>query len=229
MRLHHLSDLHGDWSRFPVREGDFLVVSGDLCKTGTAEEIDAALEWIALWPVSHRVVVPGNHDAAIAADVAGYRERWAERGIRLLVDEGVTLDGYALWGCPWVWDRSTWSWPDRDRAFVEAREPDTLASHPPVPEGVDLLITHGPARGLGDQYEPGSYWDGLGAGSLGDPAFRLVLERPRPPLIHCYGHVHHNPGVQKYCQTWCSNAAGHRVTFEVEGRTVVRFDCSPGP
>ena len=69
--------------------------------------------------------------------------------------------------------------------------------------GVDLLVTHAPAQGLGDMD------DGCHRGFA---CFRELLDRYRP-LYHCYGHVHlqyvpTQPRARQYGDTTVVNASG---------------------
>ena len=70
-----LSDIHCGDPRFDVGlmeslvgevealRPDLIVVPGDLTADGFAEQFEAAHEWIARLACSHKIVVPGNHDA----------------------------------------------------------------------------------------------------------------------------------------------------------------------
>ena len=69
--------------------------------------------------------------------------------------------------------------------------------------GVDILVTHAPARGLGDMDD---------VCHRGFACFRELLDRFRP-LYHCYGHVHLQyaptmPRTRRYGETTVVNASG---------------------
>lgn len=69
--------------------------------------------------------------------------------------------------------------------------------------GVDILVTHAPAQGLGDIDD---------VCHRGFACFRELLERYRP-LYHCYGHVHlqyvpTQPRLRQYNETTVVNASG---------------------
>ena len=69
--------------------------------------------------------------------------------------------------------------------------------------GVDILVTHAPARGLGDMDD---------ACHRGFACFRELLDRFRS-LYHCYGHVHLQyvptmPRTRRYGETTVVNASG---------------------
>ena len=69
--------------------------------------------------------------------------------------------------------------------------------------GVDILVTHAPAQGLGDMDD---------VCHRGFACFRELLDRFHP-LYHCYGHVHVQyvptlPRTQRYGETTLVNASG---------------------
>ena len=69
--------------------------------------------------------------------------------------------------------------------------------------GVDILVTHAPAQGLGDLDDPCH---------RGFACFRALLDRYHP-LYHCYGHVHLQytptmPRTRQYGDTMLVNASG---------------------
>ena len=69
--------------------------------------------------------------------------------------------------------------------------------------GVDILVTHAPARGLGD-LDDGCH--------RGFECFRALLDR-YSPAYHCYGHVHlqyvpTQPRTRQYGATTMINASG---------------------
>ena len=84
--------------------------------------------------------------------------------------------------------------------------------------GVDILVTHAPAEGLGDS-EDVAHW--------GFPALRAFLDKYRPSY-HVHGHVHMTygqgiPRLQTYNETTIINAY-ERYTLELPDREVPEKD-----
>lgn len=76
--------------------------------------------------------------------------------------------------------------------------------------GVDIVVTHAPAQGLGDAEDP-AHW--------GFVALRELLDRYHPAYL-CHGHVHMNygqnqPRVLQYGETTIINAS-ERYVLELE-------------
>ena len=84
--------------------------------------------------------------------------------------------------------------------------------------GVDILVTHAPAEGLGDS-EDVAHW--------GFPALRAFLDKYRPSY-HVHGHVHMTygqgiPRLQTYNETTIINAY-ERYALELPDREVPEKD-----
>ncbi|CAO1598999.1 hypothetical protein XANCAGTX0491_002745 [Xanthoria calcicola] len=56
----------------------------------------------------------------------------------------------------------------------------------PIPEDVDIVMTHGPPQGILDL---------CAAGNVGCPHLLRAMKRVRP-MIHCFGHVHEGSGIE---------------------------------
>ena len=64
IRIVCLSDTHTNaLKEGDIPEGDVLIHAGDLTNKGTAEEINAQLDWLRGLPHQWKVVVGGNHDS----------------------------------------------------------------------------------------------------------------------------------------------------------------------
>ena len=61
----------------------------------------------------------------------------------------------------------------------------TSIAKEPIPEGVDIFMTHGPPRG---------YHDRCRTGNVGCDMLMRALERTKPQ-IHCFGHIHEGAGT----------------------------------
>lgn len=92
------------------------------------------------------------------------------------------------WGFPY--DRDTDRFNPAEFSLTDANN----AAQNPIPSysttvpPIDILLTHGPPYGQGDQTERGEY--------AGCPHLLRALMRSRP-LLHCFGHIHEGWGAQK--------------------------------
>lgn len=56
----------------------------------------------------------------------------------------------------------------------------------PIPDDVDIVMTHGPPQGILDLCM---------AGNVGCPHLLRAMKRVRP-MLHCFGHVHEGSGIE---------------------------------
>jgi Icc-related predicted phosphoesterase len=177
-RVALVSDTHGKHDRLIVPACDLLVHCGDFSRRGRRDELDAALAWLARQPAAARVLVAGNHDHVCEHDPAATRAACAAAGVVYLRDEPASVAGLSLYGSPVT--------PAfRSLAFNRERGAEIRAHWDKIPGGLDLLITHGPPRGLGDRVFFGAH---VGCADL------LAAVRRARPRVHVYGHIHEARG-----------------------------------
>lgn len=197
-----VSDLHGflpEPAAMPA--ADLLVIAGDVCPVFGDHSPDAQATWLArsfrpwLDRLDHRTIVgiAGNHDLIAEADPAAMRDLpWL-----YLSDSAVEVDGLAVFGSPY-------SIVFQDWAFMEP-EPELELRWRRIPATVDVLVTHGPPRMIGDLSSlviAGRTSQHVGSDSL----LRAVLERPSIKL-HVFGHIHEAYGRTDVAGTAFLNAS----------------------
>src|SRR5271170_4080000 len=169
----------------PVPDGDILIHAGDATMMGRMNEIAAAGVWMRNLPHKHKIFVAGNHDwmfeknPTLAVDLfnQGILGLTDKPGSTYLQDSEVTVEGLRIYGSPWQPRFYDW-------AFNLDRGAAIKAKWDLIPEGLDVLITHGPPMGIHDQITPH-----LGSNHLGCEELMTAVERVKPK-IHVYGHIH---------------------------------------
>lgn len=187
MRLVLLADTHTFEADLAgkIPDGDMLVHAGDLGRAGDESELAVVAAWLRSLPHRHKVVVPGNHDALFEDDPARARDLFD--GLVVLIDEAATVGGLRVYGSPWTPRYHSWS-------FMKERGAPMAAVWTKIPDDLDLLITHGPPKGVLDdasRYRGGT-WAGSELAGCEELARRVALVRPR---VHAFGHVHGRQGV----------------------------------
>ena len=135
--------------------------------------------------------VHGNHDTTY--------EKKPPEGCQCIDGEVVTFRGYRIMGLG-----GCIRYNSGPHQYTEQGMRRRIARlRRSVRQGVDILVTHAPAQGLGDM-EDGCH--------RGFACFRELLDRCHP-LYHCYGHVHlqyvpTRPRAQQYGDTMVVNASG---------------------
>lgn len=190
MRIVIVSDTHGKFAQLDIPDGDILIHCGDMTVRGDMGMLERFGKELEAKPHTHKVVVAGNHDSPFETD----RKR-AEALLPSAVylqDELVELGGLRIYGSPWQ--------PEfRKMAFNKPRSSEALkAVWDSIPDHLDILVTHGPPRGILDRtpYYP----------SVGD---EFLLERVLQvkPKLHCFGHVHLSRGILERDGIIFANAA----------------------
>lgn len=228
------SDLHG---RLPLPPGDatLLLLVGDICpdfrppggnhwdfvdRGGIAQSnwlattfaawldacVERNIEVVAIW---------GNHDfvgehPALVPDL-----HW-----NLIQDEEVVVgDGLRVYGTPWVPGLPYWAFFGSDRALSLRGEA--------IPDGLDILMTHGPPRGAGD-YIPTSekqrekYGNHDGA-RVGDAALADAI-RARTPRVTVCGHIHEDYGAHDLDGWTVLNVAAVDELYRLRSEPWARID-----
>lgn len=199
IRVALVSDTHMRHERLVVPEVDVLVSCGDFTKRGTREETVTFLDWMARQPARARVVCAGNHDFFAQHEPEGIRRLCAERGVTYLENEGADVLGLRVWGSPVT--------PVfRSMAFNVPRGGRIREVWERIPVGLDLLVTHGPPKGIGDQTFLGMR---VGCDDLRD------VVAARAPRVHAFGHIHEDPG-----EFYAAEAPGTRFLNVASSRLI---------
>ena len=166
-----ISDTHNTQPTVP--EGDILIHAGDLTQSGSLKELQAALTWLHTLPHPTKIVIAGNHELLLdsACDnssglAASERTQLNWGDIIYLENSEITITHptgrqLRVYGSPYSPRHGNW-------AFQYPRPQDVWASS--VPDGIDILITHGP---------PLAHLDLL---KFGCPYLLQTLWRVRPRL-----------------------------------------------
>ena len=178
-RLVCLSDTHNRHDRLAVPDGDVLLHAGDFSGRGTAPEVEAFGRFLAKLPHREKIVVAGNHDFLFQEEPE--RARALLGDVTYLQDELAVVAGLRIWGSPW----QPWF---HDWAFNLPRGAPLAERWALVPEGVDVLVTHGPPWGVLDATHRGE--------RVGCEELLLARARIRPRL-HLFGHIHEAYGVHE--------------------------------
>ncbi|TEA14368.1 Metallophosphoesterase domain-containing protein 1 [Colletotrichum sidae] len=213
-----LSDTHDNAYPDPyaIPPADVVLHCGDLTNMGGMSNYENAIHCLSEFDAELKLVIPGNHDIALdpsrkqfknqdehvdeeyfhgfrnALDMfKGYEKH---TGIRLLAEgtHHFTLrDGrfFSVYASPYIPG-------DRRMAFRYEYEEDRFnpgtKKGNPIPEGVDIVMTHGPPLVPHRGYDLDVY----DSGHHGCVKLWNAVQRTRP-LLHCFGHVHDAYGAQR--------------------------------
>ena len=205
MKIVSISDTHGMHRSINLPKGDILIHAGDFTQEGREGEVKSFLSWFARQPFQYKICIAGNHDY--------YMENLLEKEIQQLIpkeviylnESSVDIEGYKFWGSPIT--------PVFfDMAFN--REPGLqIRKHwNKIPADTDILITHGPPKGILDKI--------LSGNSKGCPSLKNTMKKLSIKL-HVFGHIHEEYGTQKILNTTYINACTLNVQNELTNPPVI--------
>jgi Icc-related predicted phosphoesterase len=189
LRLVLLSDTHELHRDVDVPPGDILLHAGDFSFfSKSIRAIEDFNDWLGELPHRSKAIVPGNHEFFLEADPS---ERSLLSNATVLINEGIQVEELRIWGSPVT--------PLYGGAFGLSFAKDRKRLYAQIPEGIDVLITHGPPYGILD-LGPGSHLH-QGCPELLDAVMRVG------PKLHVFGHIHGAYGVFQTQHTTFVNAS----------------------
>jgi predicted phosphodiesterase len=226
MQITFISDTHTKHHELTsdLSGGPILVHWGDVSSRGYKWEIMDFLEWFSDLPYTHKIMIPGNHDfffdyARFSRTPQG-KMRFGNStitkdqvdevlslfpDIHFLNDSGVTVEGIRFWGSPitpWFHD---WAY---NRLGSEIADHWNM-----IPEGTDVLITHGPPFGILDEVIRGRE-------NVGCPILLNKIKEIKPK-IHSFGHIHEADGILQVDETLFINASSLSVRYEYTNKPII--------
>jgi len=202
MKLCCISDTHGQHKQLnlsPYSDCDVLIHAGDWTRSRIHYESEAAdfVDWLEAQPFKHKLLIAGNHDFYPAEYPGRFKYMCDKRGIYYLQDSSITIEGINFYGSPWTP-------PFYDWAFM-ANEIKLEEHYDTIPDGTDVLITHGPPHNILDKTLEGFH---AGSFALTEATKRLDLK------THVFGHIHEGYG-RKGLSINCSMVTrDHRMTHQ---------------
>ncbi len=175
-----ISDTHERHSQVQVPNGDVLIHAGDFTMLGEEEHIENFNHWLGKLPHKFKVVIPGNHELGWSAA----KQALLTNATHVLLDSGTDdVGGFRLYGSPFTPTFGGW-------AFMLPRGQSIYEKWLQIPHETDVLITHGPPRGILDNTPSGEL--------CGCADLRYVVEGINPRL-HVFGHIHNGYGTYQGC------------------------------
>lgn len=178
-------------------EADILIIAGDWSMQATFKEIADFKEGLkAVRPqFGSVVIISGNHEVGIANNPNLMQEIEQECNIKYLCNSFTSVmryysdapveapDEYVyIYGSPYTPKFGGWAYMGY---------PDEMQKNwARVPEGLDILVSHGPPFGILDTVDTL-----LGPQSVGCEELRKRLDSmDAPPSVVLFGHIHRNHG-----------------------------------
>lgn len=199
LKISFISDLHSKhfpWEMKIFEQGkltelyssDIVVFCGDMSSRGYKHEIENFLAWFSdVAPNAKKIFIAGNHDFffdAAKEEVKKVLENYPD--LVYLEDSSFEYMGLKFWGSPitpWFHDWAFNRWEDEIGQYWTI-----------IPEDIDVLITHGPAFGIGDLLHP-QFRRYNEKNNVGCPLLLREIQNRIKPAIHAFGHIHEAYGI----------------------------------
>ena len=215
MKIVLISDTHTKHGHVTkdLPAGDIIIHAGDCTNIGRPNELTDFLNWFSMLPYKHKIFIAGNHDFCfervsawvdekpIYVDIA---QEFKDRGVIYLMDQMVEVEGLKIYGSPWQPRFFDW-------AFNVTRGDAIAKKWESIPEGLDILITHGPVFGILDQTFTGQR---VGCEEL----YKKVVQVK--PKIHVCGHIHYARGYRSFDGTAYFNACVLGENYEYQNKPI---------
>jgi Icc-related predicted phosphoesterase len=219
-----ISDTHQKHADIDVPDGDVLIHAGDFSTKGDLKVVQSLAGFLKKLPHKHKLIIAGNHDVTFHDEY--YAKNWKRyhkaeydvkeiqaclkdlQEITYLEDSEVIIEGVKIYGSPWLPSYHDW-------AFNLERGGEVLKQKwEQIPNGTDVLITHGPPAKHGGFVDPKT---DTGCEDL------LAAVQKIKPLVHVFGHIHQDYGVTKDEHTTYINACNLTTSYKVQNEPIV-FD-----
>ncbi|MFC4871954.1 metallophosphatase domain-containing protein [Negadavirga shengliensis] len=191
MKITLISDTHGRHRSLSPPLGDMIIHAGDISGVGQEEEIADFFDWYSGLDFTHKILIAGNHDFFFEKAGVERLKTVIPKDVIYLEDNGINIEGVNIWGSPITPWFNNW-------AFNRQRGKEIKEHWKLIPKDTDILITHGPPRGVLDRNARG-----IPAGC--DDLLKIIQKLK--PKYHIFGHIHEGHGSLTKGQTTFVNAS----------------------
>jgi len=211
VRILGISDIHGNSMALAKAGGmarenqcDLILLCGDISVHHIYHDFYYLLEKTARHAKCMIILTLGNHDTP-------HPEKYFSKSsssVVCLVDQSIEYKGLKIYGTPWTKRCGDWN-------YMLDTEDELAEKFKMIPEDTDILISHGPPFGFGDNTREGR----IGSEAL----TQAIQERPNLKLV-VFGHNHGSFGWEgRIGNTVLCNVACHDddYQFRPEGIKIV--------
>ncbi len=203
MKIWAISDSHckHGWLDIPDPEDiDIVIHAGDAGGhrdlSHNDGEIRNFLQWFEKLPYKYKVYIPGNHDTSIEAGFHNFKDY---PSVNILIHDSIEIEGIKIFGSPYTPSFGHgWSYN------VPRHKLETYWKE--ISLGTDIVVTHGPPKGILDQTMSGGVGEKVGCKSLLNHIGRVN------PKYHIFGHLH-DESENYNCGIFKPNQPKHKTEF----------------
>jgi Icc-related predicted phosphoesterase len=173
-----ISDLHVYFPK--MKGGDLLIIAGDLTAKGSLQEYLNFFDWLKIQDYRKKILIGGNHDGLLRTQQTFVKTYLysKDKQCEYLIDSEIEFEKTRIWGHPWVPLLKNAN--KNCRNFMLGNVNSEIKAEC-IPEGLDILISHGPPLSVLDKIKTGE--------QAGCPFLKKML-RTKKPKVMVFGHIH---------------------------------------
>ena len=186
MRVWLISDTHTRHNELIIPDGiDLVIHCGDEASSRNVgincNESIEFFEWFESLPITNKIFVPGNHSIAVERKLVD-----PSKYCTYLNHSSVTINGVKIFGSPYT--------PSFGKSWAFMRNRAKMHDVWETVTETDVLITHGPPKGILDitKCMETNQLIQVGCASLRKHLSRIA------PRIHAFGHIHSEKNVDNF-------------------------------
>ena len=180
MKIVIISDTHNLTPELP--SGDLLIHAGDFTMRGEMDEVKQFSKWLSSIQDQFRYIIltPGNHDFWFDGNNSDVYPR-----TNVFVNQCIIIEGIKFWLSPYSNQFASWAFMGEENELSKIWNK--------IPTDTDVVVTHGPPKGILDLslFEYKDMTKHAGSQSL---LYRILKIKPK---VHIFGHIHEAYG-EKY-------------------------------
>lgn len=192
LRIWHIGCTHMKHEQLEIPDNvDIVLHSGDYTNNSiqhiNEKEYEDFLQWVYtnLGHIPLKIFTPGNHSTFEYNEPKRATQMAQEVGVELLIDDHTVVDGIKIFASPYTPAYGNWS-------FMVARNKIAKRWETLIDNDVDILLTHGPSKGIFDLTRE------FGSGKLvqvGDKGLSNRIKKLKKLKLHCFSHIHSSPFI----------------------------------
>jgi Icc-related predicted phosphoesterase len=208
MIIDFISDLHGSYP--DLEGGDLLIIAGDLTTNDSPPAWRNYFNWLTPLKYKKKIYIAGNHDGFLTQSISTKKAESlgiadSQEPAEYVCDNLTEFEGLKIYGSPWTPMFYDWY-------FMLPRGKAIAQKWDLIPEGLDILITHGPPFGILDTPRRNS--QKCGCEEL------LKAVKNKKPRYHIFGHIHGGYGKVEIDGTTFINCAHMDEDYEPVNKAV---------
>jgi len=220
MKIIFISDTHTKHEGLKIEPCDILIHSGDFSNRGSIIDFTKFINWFDKQPAKHKIFIAGNHDFCFENDNKNFclDKLKNYKNIHYLQDSSIIIDGINIYGSPWTPYFYNWAFNGRTKDYQATNKNPWLREIcDKIPNNTDILITHGPPRGILDLL------DSFGSNPGENVGCEYLLNKVNEvkPKYHVFGHIHEGYGIREQDGITFINASVLNSRYELVNKPII--------